>query len=316
MVEKIKIAVSSCLLGKKVRYNGGHKGDHFLIDVLGNYVEYVPVCPELEIGLGVPREPVRLVGDPDSPRLVTQKTAIDHTDRMTAWTGNRLDRLGKNELCGFILKSKSPSCGIGRVKVYDEKGRPGRTGIGIFARTVLERWANLPVEDEGRLQDTGLRENFIVRVFTYHRWRRMLKTSPSPGGLVDFHTRNKLIYMAHHPEYARQLGKLTAQAKHLDREELFNSYESLLMKCLAYKATTRKNANVLYHMLGYFKKHLDPEDKQELVETIENYRLNYIPLVVPVTLFKHYVRKYRQPYLLNQYYLDPQPLELKLRNHA
>jgi uncharacterized protein YbgA (DUF1722 family)/uncharacterized protein YbbK (DUF523 family) len=316
MVEKIKIAVSSCLLGKKVRYNGGHKGDHFLIDVLGNYVEYVPVCPELEIGLGVPREPVRLVGDPDSPRLVTQKTAIDHTDRMTAWTGNRLDRLGKNELCGFILKSKSPSCGIGRVKVYDEKGRPGRTGIGIFARTVLERWPNLPVEDEGRLQDTGLRENFIVRVFTYHRWRRMLKTSPSPGGLVDFHTRNKLIYMAHHPEYARQLGKLTAQAKHLDREELFNSYESLLMKCLAYKATTRKNANVLYHMLGYFKKHLDPEDKQELVETIENYRLNYIPLVVPVTLFKHYVRKYRQPYLLNQYYLDPQPLELKLRNHA
>lgn len=318
MDEKIKLGVSHCLLGAEVRWNGGHTRDRFLTDILGEYVEFVPVCPEVEIGLSIPREPLRLVGSADAPRLMFQ-SGIDITDRMLEWAAKRLDMLEKEDLCGYIFKTKSPSSGMQRIKVYKEytdKGGAVRNGVGIFARAFMDRFPLMPVEDEGRLQDIGLRENFIVRVFTYYRLRQLLKQGRTVGGLVQFHTRNKLLFMAHNPDIARQLGKLTAKAKEMPVDELFTAYLTLMMDCLKYKATPRKNANVLFHMMGYFKKQLESDEKQELIELIENYRQGYYPLVVPLTLIKHYVRKYRQPYLNDQYYLNPHPIELKLRNHA
>jgi uncharacterized protein YbgA (DUF1722 family)/uncharacterized protein YbbK (DUF523 family) len=318
MTEKIKLGISSCLLGEKVRYNGGHTMDPFLTQILGQYVDYVPVCPEVEIGLSIPREPLRLVKFPgdSSPRLVTQKTGIDYTGQMLKWADSRLDRLEKEELCGYIFKSKSPSSGMERIKVYNEKGVARRDGVGLFARAFMERFPLMPVEDEGRLHDIVLRENFIVRVFTYHRWRRVLAGPRTLGAVVDFHSKNKLLFMAHHPEMARQLGKLVAKAKEMPIREFFDSYQTSMMTLMRYKASARKNANALYHMMGYFKKQLDAGEKQELVEIIEQYRVGNYPLVVPLTLIKHYVRKYDQPYLQDQYYLDPHPVELKLRNHA
>jgi uncharacterized protein YbgA (DUF1722 family)/uncharacterized protein YbbK (DUF523 family) len=305
-------------LGQKVRYNGGHTLDHFLTDILGQYVDYVPVCPEVEIGLPIPREALRLVKYPgdNTPRLVTQKTGVDYTGQMLNWAKSRLDQLEKENLCGYIFKSKSPSSGMERINVYNEKGVAQRNGVGMFARAFLERFPLMPVEDEGRLHDIVLRENFIVRVFTYHRWRQVLEGPHTIGAVVDFHSKNKLLFMAHHPEMARQLGKLPANAKELPIREFFASYQTLMMTLMKFKASVRKHANVLYHMMGYFKKQLDPGEKQELVEIIEQYRVGYYPLVVPLTLIKHYVRKYEQPYLKDQYYLDPHPAELKLRNHA
>ena len=316
MEEKIRLGISRCLLGDNVRWNGGHTIDHFLVETLGQFVEYVPVCPEVEIGLSVPREPLRLVGSPESPRLMTQKTGIDMTGRMLTWARKRLKELEKENLCGYIFKTKSPSSGMQRIKVYNEKGGAVRSGVGIFARAFMDHFPHLPVEDEGRLHDVGLRENFIVRVFTYYRWRSAIEAAPAAATVVAFHTRNKLLFMAHHPEIARQLGKLTANTRALPLEKFLSTYQTLMMNCLEYKSTTRKNANVLYHMLGFFKKQLEAEEKQELVEIIEHYRLEFVPLVVPLTLFTHYVRKYQQPYLKDQYYLNPHPLELKLRNHA
>lgn len=316
MNEKIKLGISSCLLGYKVRWNGGHKLDGFLADELGKYVEYVPVCPEMEVGLGTPRETLRLVGDPKDPRLVFRNSKEDITDRMKRWSGQRLDELEKEELCGYIFKTKSPSSGMVRVKVYDEKGVVrSNNGSGLFARAFMDRFPMLPVEDNGRMHDPGLRENFIVRVFTYHRWRQLIKNSRTVGGLVDFHTGNKLLYMAHHPDTARAMGKLVARAKEMRLEELLISYESMMIKCLKYKSTPSKNANVLYHIMGYFNRNLQSDEKQELIEIIENYRKEYLPLIVPITLLNHFIRKHAQPYLKTQYYLNPHPIELKLRNH-
>jgi uncharacterized protein YbgA (DUF1722 family)/uncharacterized protein YbbK (DUF523 family) len=313
---KIKIGVSQCLLGDEVRWNGGHTRDRFLTDVLGEYVEYVPVCPEVEIGLPIPREPLRLVGDPESPRLITQKTGIDMTEPMQSWARKRLDQLAQEDLCGYVFKTKSPSSGMHRVKVYNAKGVAQRNGIGMFARAFMERFPLMPVEDEGRLNGIELRENFIVRIFTYYRWKQIFKEGIDIGKIVSFHTRNKLLFMAHSPEKARQMGKHIAAAKSLPLEQFVVSYEQMMMDCLKLKATNRKNANVLYHMMGYFKKQLEKEDKQELAQLIENYRVGYVPLIAPITLINHYVRKYSQPYLQDQYYLNPHPIELKLRNHA
>jgi len=245
MEDKIKLGISTCLLGEKVRWNGGHKKDHFLAEILGQYVEYVPVCPEVEIGLPIPRETLRLVGSPETPRLMTQKTGIDMTDRMLTWAKKRLDQLEREELCGYIFKSKSPSSGMERIKVYNEKGGASRSGVGIFARAFMDRFSLFPVEDEGRLHDIGLRENFIVRIFTFHRWRQLLKGGRTSARLVDFQTRSKMLFMAHNPKMAKELGKLTAKVKQLPANEFFSTYLALMMKCLKYKSTPRKNDNVL-----------------------------------------------------------------------
>jgi uncharacterized protein YbgA (DUF1722 family)/uncharacterized protein YbbK (DUF523 family) len=316
MDKKIRIGVSECLLGHQVRYDGGHKWDRFLTDTLGQYVEYVPVCPEVECGLGVPREAMRLIGDPESPRLVTIRTREDLTDRMVAWARGRVKELEEENLCGFIFKSDSPSSGMERVKVYTDKGMPEKKGKGIFASIFMEHFPLIPVEEEGRLHDPKLRENFIESIFTLMRWRELLSQGKSVRNLVAFHTQNKMLLFSHSEKHHRMMGKLVAAGKSAPANELYEKYETLLMEALKLKTTIKKNTNVLQHMMGYFKQQLSSDEKQEMLEVIGEYRKGYIPLIVPVTLLNHYVRKYKEPYLVQQTYLNPHPIALQLRNHA
>jgi uncharacterized protein YbgA (DUF1722 family)/uncharacterized protein YbbK (DUF523 family) len=317
MIEKkIRLGISTCLLGENVRYDGGHKLDRFLTDTLGQYVEYIPVCPEVECGLPVPRESMHLEGNPESPRLITSRTMQDMTERMVSWAEKRVVELEKEEVCGFIFKSDSPSSGMERVKVYNEKGMSVKKGIGMFARIFMKHFPLLPVEDEGRLHDPGLRENFIERIFTLKRWREVLTRKENRGNVVDFHTKHKLLILSHSPKHYQTTGKLVARAKELSLREFYQQYRILLMESLMLKTTPKKNANVLQHMMGYFKEQLSSDEKQELLEVIEVYRKGYTPLIVPITLIQHYVRKYDQPYLKEQIYLNPHPLELQLRNHV
>ena len=315
MGEKIKLGISSCLLGENVRYDGGHQLDRYIRDTLGRFVDWVPVCPEVECGLPVPREAMRLVGEHEAPRLMTQKTGVDHTDRMLAWAAGRLDELEKEGLCGFIFKIRSPSSGMRDVKVYRGAG-VRKNGVGIWAREFMGRFPHIPVEDDGRLHDPGLRENFIERVFVFHRWLEYSKGDDSLRGLVEFHTKHKLLLMAHSPKALGELGKLVARGKGMKRPALLDRYAGILLEGLKLRATVRKNTNVLHHVLGYFKKDLTGDEKAEMLDVIENYHRGLVPLIVPVTLLRHYVRKYREPYLLKQHYLHPHPLELMLRNHV
>ena len=316
MENRIKIGISTCLLGENVRWNGGHARDRYLTDTLGLYVEYVPVCPEVECGLGVPRETLRLVGHPDNPRLVTSKTNIDHTDRMIQWARNRVKALEKEDLCGFVFKKNSPSSGLFNVPVKNFKGMPQKKGQGMFARVFTEHFPLIPVEEEGRLHDPKLRETFIELIFALKRWREMLLKRKSMVNLVDFHARHKLLIMSHSPSHLRMMGKLVAGGKSLDIKDLFEQYETLLIEALRLKTTLKKNINVLQHVLGYFKKDLSADKKEELIEIFDRYRKEHVPLIVPATLLNHYVRKYKKPYLDQQVYLNPHPIALKLRNHA
>ncbi|MBW1887147.1 MAG: DUF523 and DUF1722 domain-containing protein [Deltaproteobacteria bacterium] len=316
MKEKIKLGISTCLLGENVRYDGGHRLDRFLTDTLGQYVQYVPVCPEVECGLSVPREAMHLEGDPESPRLVTSRTNKDHTDKMLRWAQKRITELDKEDLCGFIFKSNSPSSGMERVKVYNNKGIPVKKGRGMFARIFMDRFPLIPVEEDGRLPDPKLRENFIERIFTMKRWREVISKKKAMGNLVGFHTRGKLLVLSHSEKHYRLMGKLVASGKQVPIERFYSEYETLLMEALRLKATVKKNTNVLIHMLGYFKKQLGADEKQELHEIIDLYRNGYVPLIVPVTLINHFVRKYKQPYLREQTYLNPHPMALQLRNHV
>ncbi|HWR02528.1 MAG TPA: DUF523 and DUF1722 domain-containing protein [Humidesulfovibrio sp.] len=312
-----KVGISRCLLGENVRYDGGHKLDRFLRDELGRHVDFVPVCPEVECGLSVPREAMRLVGDPEAPRLVTIKSGQDLTPQMDAWARERVARLGEEGLCGFVFKFGSPSSGMSRVKVYPEGGgSPLLKGRGLFAARVMDELPLLPFEDEGRLNDPALRENFIERVFVMHRWRTLLEQGFSLGRLVDFHTRHKLLVMAHSVVHYRSLGKLVAEGGKLPPAELQHAYLSGLMEALRLTATVKKHANALSHVMGYFKRRLSADEKQELLEIIESYASELLPLIVPVTLLNHYVRKFGESYLAGQWYLHPHPAELKLRNHV
>jgi uncharacterized protein YbgA (DUF1722 family)/uncharacterized protein YbbK (DUF523 family) len=313
---RIPIGISSCLLGNRVRYDGGHKHEPFLTDTLGKYVEWIPVCPEVECGLPVPREAMRLVGDPKRPRLVTIRSGVDHTGRMRQWAVKKVRALGSENLCGFVFKSRSPSSGMRGVKVYAPEGVLAGTGAGIFAQAFLEHFPLLPVEDEGRLHDPGLRENFIERVFVYRRWQEYVRYDGSINGLVSFHSDHKLLLMAHSQKHYTMLGRLVAGAKRSRRADLHRNYVAILMEGLGTLATKKKNTNVLQHMAGYFKEHLPADEKQELHDVIGQYHQGLVPLIVPVTLFRHYIRKYRIAYLQRQYFLNPHPLELMLRNHV
>jgi len=313
METKFKIGISSCLLGNPVRWNAGHKLDRFLTNTLGQFVEYVPVCPEVEAGFGVPRESVRLVGNPENPRMITFKSKKDLTDQMKRWAIKRVKELEKEDLCGFIFKSDSPSSGMIRVKVYSEKGMPRKVGVGMFARAFMDHFPRIPVEDDGRLHNPAIRENFIERIFSLKRWRDIAAKSPRIGKLVDFHSRNKLLLLSHSQKHYRLMGKLVANGKKLTPRKLFDQYEQLLLEALALKTTAKKNNNVLQHLMGFFKKQLTADEKQELLEVFEQYRNGYVPLLVPLTLINHYVRKHDQPYLKIQTYLNPHPVELKLR---
>jgi uncharacterized protein YbgA (DUF1722 family)/uncharacterized protein YbbK (DUF523 family) len=315
-MNKIILGISSCLLGNNVRYDGGHKLDHFLADTLGQYVDWVPVCPEVECGLPVPREAMHLVGDPEDPRLVTIRSGVDHTARMKRWAKKRTTELEKAELRGFVFKSRSPSSGMRGVKIYTEAGMPNTTGSGIFAHAFMKQFPLLPVEDEGRMHDPGLRENFIERVFVYRRWQEYTRKDGSLGGMVAFHTDHKYLVMAHSQKHYTALGKMVAAGKSARRDRLHADYLETLMEGLQLLATPKKNTNVLQHMAGYFKDKISAEEKKELQEVIVSYHDGLVPLIVPITLLKHYVRKYKEAYLDRQVYLNPHPLELMLRNHV
>ncbi len=319
---KMKIGISSCLLGMPVRYDGGHKYDGFLVKTLGKYVTYVHVCPEVECGLTVPREAMRLVGDsarPEAARLVGIDSGTDFTERMERWAEKRLDELAGEDLCGFIFKSKSPSSGMERVKVYPSAGRnsgaPRKTGVGIFARMFMQRYPLIPVEEDGRLEDPGLRENFVEQIFVLKRFRDSLRRGKRVRELIGFHTSHKLLIMAHSVRHYREMGRLVAGAAEHEAEDVYRQYEQMLLDALRLLPTARKHSNVLQHMAGYFKNDLSADERQELAAIVDQYRTGTHPLIVPITLINHYVRKYGKSYLASQVYLNPSPVELKLRTH-
>lgn len=312
----IRIGVSACLLGEEVRFDGGHKHDHFLTDVLGPHVEFVPVCPEVEMGLGTPRETLRLVRQGDGVRMITTRTAIDHTDAMNGWAAQRLDALERENLCGYVLKKDSPSCGMERVKTYAADGMPRRDGRGLYAAALLQRLPLLPVEEEGRLTDPVLRENFIERVFAFRRLRDLFSSRWTIGSLVRFHTAHKMSLLAHSTRAYEELGRLVAEATAIPRAQLRERYGSAFMATLTTPATRARHTNVLQHMAGHLKKALDAGSREELASTILDYRNSLVPLVVPLTLIRHHVRVHDVRYLQGQTYLEPHPRELMLRNHV
>jgi len=286
------------------------------MDVLGPHVEWVRVCPEVEVGMGTPRETLRLVRQGDRVRMITTKSGVDYTEAMEGWARTRVEALSFEDLAGYVLKKDSPSCGMERVKVYGGSGMPSRDGRGLFAEALLCRFPNLPVEEEGRLSDPRLRENFIERVFAYRRLKELFRGRWTPGQLVAFHTAHKMALLAHSTSSYTVLGQLVAGAAGLPRQVLRAKYESLFMRTLAAVATPRRHANVLMHMAGHLKKRLDDASKRELLASINEYRRELVPLVVPLTLIRHYVRTFEVSYLAGQTYLEPHPRELMLRNHV
>lgn len=312
----IRIGVSACLLGRAVRWDGGHKRDRFVADQLGAFVEFVEVCPELESGLPVPRPTLRLCGDPADPRLVFVESGREHGAALLESARAKLRELAALDLCGFVLKSESPSCGMERVRVYDERGMATRKGVGLFARELMRRLPLLPVEEEGRLNDAKLRETFVERVFAYRRWLDFVAAGAGPAELVDFHRVHKYLLLAHSPEHYAALGRLVARRKEFGRAQLRERYGTALMECMARPATRGRHHNVLQHLAGYFKRELGDDSREELHRTLDDYRRGLVPLVVPLTLLRHHVRALGVAYLAEQVYLDPHPKELMLRNHV
>jgi len=316
-MSRLRIGISSCLLGDEVRFDGGHKRDAFLTQVLAPFVEWVRVCPEVEVGMGVPRETLRLVRVGSDTRMVTTRTGIDHTDSMRAYARRRVKALESTDLRGYVLKKDSPSCGMERVKVYPPEGGTGtRTGVGTYAEILKAHFPALPIEEEGRLLDPVLRENFIERVFAYDRLRALFDGNWAIKSLVAFHTAHKMALLAHSTTAYQELGRLVASASGRPRAEVRREYQELFMRTLARPATTRRHTNVLMHMAGHLKTKLDPASKSELGGCIDEYRRELVPLVVPLTLLRHYVRAHQIDYLAGQTYLEPHPRELMLRNHV
>lgn len=313
MTIRISLAISSCLLGQKVRYDGGHKHNGYITESLGRFFEFVPFCPEVAIGLGIPRPPIRLVaGELGITALGVRDTTLDVTERLAAYATKVAPELQK--VSGYLLKKGSPSCGMARVKVYSPDGTPVATSAGIYANTLMALHPELPMEEEGRLMDPVLRENFVERVFVYHRWQQMMSEGLTAQSLVVFHACHKFIVLAHDEKRYRELGRLVATAGSGDLIKIGQCYIQELMQALAKSATRARHSNVLQHLFGFFKNHLDAEDKRELLGLIDHYRMGQVPLVVPITLIRHYLRKHPVPYVSNQYYLAPHPDELMLRN--
>ncbi|POF40572.1 hypothetical protein B0D71_19040 [Pseudomonas laurylsulfativorans] len=313
-VTKPKIAISACLMGAEVRFNGGHKASPLCNRVLTDYFDFVQVCPEVAIGLGIPREPIRLVGDTDRPEAVgTINRQLNVTQPLAEYGRQMAAQLG--DICGYIFMQKSPSCGLERVKVYHANGAPQEGGgQGIYARAFCELHPNLPVEEDGRLHDPVLRENFLTRVFAYHAWQQLLQEGLSRRGLTDFHARYKYLLMAHNPVQYKTLGNLLGNMGRTDPQELGLRYFSELMAALKKCATRRTHTNVLQHISGYLKQAISADDKQEVQHVIGQYRHGIVPLVVPLTLLKHHLRQHPDPYIAQQVYLQPHPESLSLRN--
>ena len=312
--DRIPVGVSSCLLGEAVRYDGGHKHDAFVTRVLGRCFEYFPWCPEAMAGLGVPRPPIRLAGDPAAPRAVrVADSSIDVTDALLEVARETVPEM--RALRGYIFKRGSPSCGMERVKVYGEPGKSPRMGQGVFARAVMTAQPLLPCEDEGRLNDPALRESFVERVFAYDRWLRAMANGTTPGRLVSFHTRHKLLLLSHSEVHYRAAGRLIADAGRRDRAGLVREYLSTFMEGMRRRATRRRHTNVLQHLAGYLKRSIDAGDRQALAVIIEEYRVGAVPLVVPIRFLRHHFRRAPDRYVEMQHYLEPCPDDLGLRNH-
>lgn len=314
---KIRLGLSACLAGEAVRYDGGHRWEPFLTATWERDLEFLPVCPEVECGLGVPREPLRLVARPGAatPRLLTVRRGQDLTRRLLTWAGRRVRELAREDLCGFIFKSGSPSCGVGRVKIYPEQGAPAATGTGLFAAVLMAHLPLVPVADELRLRDPELRENFIERLFFQRRWREFLGGLPDEEGLAAFHGRHRLQIMAHSPEQGRGLDRLLA-ATGRPLAERVSAYQDLALAAMRLKATVPKNLGVLDNLVARFRKSLRGEELQELQEAVDSYRRGEAPLLAAVTLINHYARQYRGLIPPGQTYLNPHPTELRLRHHA
>lgn len=311
----LRLGISSCLLGQHVRYDGNHKRDSYINDTLGRYFEFVPVCPEVAIGLGVPRPPIRLVGSAAAPRAVgVDDVALDVTDSLAAY-GRRQGR-ALNDISGYILKGKSPSCGMERVKVYARGKGASRQGTGIYAQAFRTAQPLLPMEEEGRLSDPDLRDNFLERVFAYRRWQNLYTASVTAARLVEFHTAHKLALMAHGPTHYTTLGRLVARAERRNARPMAASYIERFMEVLSRRATRRMHANVLMHAAGYLKQKLDAGDRAELRDTIDAYRTTAVPLLVPITLLRHHFRRHPDTWIGCQVYLYPDAVELALRYGA
>lgn len=309
----IKIAVSACLLGESVRFNGGHKASTWCMDVLAPYFKWVPICPEVAIGLGVPREPIRLVGDPQNPRAVgTRRTEHDVTRPLTEYGQQMAQTL--HDISGYILMQKSPSCGRERIKVYQANGYPAGTAAGIYVQAFAQQRPELPMEEEGRLNDPVLRENFLVRVFAHAHWQKLRQTGLTRQLILDFHTRYKFQLLAHDPVQYKALGRLLASIGQHSVADISTLYFNQLMQALKKTATRGTHSNALQHLSGYLKEYLDTADRQELHRLIGQYRQGQIPLIVPLTLLKHHLRKHPDTYLSTQAYLQPYPEALGLRN--
>jgi uncharacterized protein YbgA (DUF1722 family)/uncharacterized protein YbbK (DUF523 family) len=312
LADKIPVGISSCLLGEKVRFDGQHQLDNYVEKTLGNYFEFRSFCPEVAIGLGIPRRPIRLVTAGDAVRCVsTVDETLDYTQALTDCADAQ--RHWHTDLCGYILKKSSPSCGMERVKVYDTH-RARRDGVGIYAATLLRNFPDLPVEEEGRLGDPVLRENFIQRVYVLARWKALLAQGLTVGALVNFHARHKLILMSHCPKTYRALGPLVAGTTKTTLQDVAPVYLRALIAGLKLKATRGKHANVLLHVQGYLKKQLDADDKAELSESIAQYLRGQVPLIVPITLLNHYFRKHPNDYIRDSWYMRPYPAEMSLQN--
>ena len=312
---KPKIAISACLLGENVRFNGGHKQSLLCSQTLSDYFDFVPLCPEVAIGLGIPRQAIRLVGDPNQPQAVgSVNPALNVTQPLDDY-GQQMAR-EHTDLCGYIFMQKSPSCGLERVKVYRDNGTPvDGGGRGIYAQAFCARHPNLPVEEDGRLNDPVLRENFLTRVFVYASWQQLLADGLTRHRLLTFHSRYKYLLMAHSPAHYKSLGHLLgSMGKGIDLQALADGYFSELMAGLKKCATRGTHTNVLQHISGYLKQAISADDKQEMQTVIGQYRHGIVPLVVPLTLLKHHLRHHPDPYVAQQVYLQPHPENLSLRN--
>ncbi|WP_417782600.1 YbgA family protein [Terasakiella pusilla] len=318
MDQKLNIGVSSCLMGQEVRFNGGHCRNRFLTDAIAEYANFKPICPEVSINMSIPRETVRLERE-ESGRIHMRapKSREDYTDRMeqfaTDWTKN----LEEKDLDGFVFKKDSPSCGVFRVKIY-ENGQPAeRRGTGLFAKAVIKALPELPVEEEGRLCDPVLREIFVERCFAYRRVKDLFaRVDWSRKDVVNFHSREKLLLMAHSPGQYKALGKLVAEIKSHPRDVFKEKYIKTFMTCMNDKPSKGRHANALMHMAGYLKNKLSAQGRQELARSIDDYRAGIIPLIVPMTLLGHMIRRFDEMYLAQQTYLSPHPYQLSLRNHT
>lgn len=304
-----------CLLGERVRFDGGHKHDRYITQILAKYFQFVPVCPELEVGMGIPRESVRLVGATDNPRMVGVKSGEDWTERMNTYSEKRALELQSYNLSGYIFKSDSPSCGMERVRIYNEKGMPSKKGRGLYAAAFMKHFPLVPVEEEGRLNDAGIRENFLTRVFSYHRFQQLTASPFSRKSLIEFHTAHKYLLLAHSPKHYQALGVLVGNAKDHKPKELLQQYGTLFMQALQVRSTAKKNVNVLLHILGFLRPYLTPTQRRDILNTISDFHKQLVPLIVPITLLSHYIRLHGIKYVENQVYLNPHPKELMLRNY-